>query len=549
MMTDVDGAVGTARRSWLDYAVCLLVALSGGLMFYDLGRYPFWGDEGDTVIFGRGAWETGDLDAWYGDNLYAYRNGAPLEHLKNRSAPPLPFYLVAPFWGLFGDSTFWLRVPFALCGLGVVALMARNWRRLGFTPAQRLLLVGALACSTSFVLYARQCRYYALATLLSVALVALYVQYDGTRRRMAQLVVVASLLIAVQFMNFAALMGAVLVDYLVWQNRVRRLSTREWLVLLIPVSLVFCVLVYVYNPLGKDLYPVPENRNWWLDKLKLLWWSVRDLNRCEYGALALLALAPLVGWRQSHRDGNALVLRLFVGSVVFLVLTTLLSPQPVDRTSEADVRYLMPLIVPGTALTILVLLALVRGRVWMAAPIAGVLIFSNVLHIPWKPSEWRSSLVEYVAELRSPRSPSSRVVSDWLKQNVPPGRSVALLPTDWIAPLIIHAPHAFYAWQLDRPKRADDYAGLDERLFLYHTPVDVIVLYGFGNLREVFERDVLPRLQNAGQPYQRWTTLDTYYDDRTRPELIWHWFHEQAYDREKHAVYVYRRSNSPSLSP
>ena len=50
----------------------IAVAVAAVLLFWNLGFYPFWGDEADTVIFARGAWETGDLSAFYGKNLYAY---------------------------------------------------------------------------------------------------------------------------------------------------------------------------------------------------------------------------------------------------------------------------------------------------------------------------------------------------------------------------------------------------------------------------------------------------------------------------------------------
>ena len=534
-------------RAWLgDAAVVLTAAL---LIFAQLGYYPFWGDEADTVIFGRSAWETGDMGAWYDGNLYAYRNGAPLEHLKNRAAPPLPYYVVAAFWGVAGDSRFGLRFPFALCGVATVALMQLAWRRLGFTLGQRLLLGGALACNVSFVLYSRQCRYYALATFLSLLLVYLYATFDGSRRRLAALVLTACLLAATQFMNFAALMAALLVDYAFWQQHRRKLTVGQWAALLAPTTIVFAALVYVYNPLGKDLYPVPEQRDWRLDKLKLLWWSVRDLNYAEYGIGLLLAAALPIGVFQARRRDNPLILRLWVASALFLFFTTLLSPQPIDRTHEADIRYFMPLIVPCVSLSVLTLLTLVGGRAAWAAPFVALIVFTNIAHVPWDRGRWQSTLGEYLHELREPRRPASQVISEWLKANVPARKTVALMPTDWIAPPIVHAPHVFYAWQLDKPRRAEDYIGLDERLFLYKQPVDLIVLHGFGNLREVFEEQVLPRMAEHGMRYEPAVVLDAYYDDRTRPELIWHWFREQPYDREKQAVYVYRRVAAPDQTP
>lgn len=548
-MSDVErAAAGTPapRGCFVDAAV---IALAAVLIFTRLGVYPFWGDEADTVIYGRSIWETGDMIPWYGDNLYAYREGAQLTDLKNRSAPPLPFYLTAPFWGLAGDSRFWLRIPFALCGVGVVALMQYGWRRLGFTVGQRLLLGTALACNTSLLLYSRQCRYYALATLLSVAFVMLYLAYDGTRRRLAALVAVGCLLIATQFMTFAALTAAVLFDYVGWQQYRRKLTGREWLGLLVPLGLVFAVLTYVYNPMRSDLYPEPEERNYWLDRLKLLWWSVRDFNYCEYGVGPLLACVPLLAWFQAKRRGERLMLRLLVGSAVFLFATVLLVPQPVAWTRDADVRYLMPLIVPGTALSVLALWTLVGRRTAWAAPLVAVAVLTNVLHHPLDRARWQSTIYEYVQELRTPRRPASAVVAEWLQANVPAGKWVAVVPNDWLPPQLVLSPQFHYGWQLNKPSHPEEFADVDPPMWLYRRPVDFILVYGFTDIRRVVEEQVLPKLQAVGQTYEFVTALDAYFDDRTRPELIWHWFREQAYDKDKHAVYVYRRAPSPGENP
>lgn len=549
-MTDVDRtpvAAGPPRGDWL--VDLFVVAVAVVLIFTRLGHYPFWGDEVDNVIYGRAIWETGDMDPWYGDNLYAYRDGAQLDNLRNRSAPPLQFYLTAPFWGAFGDDRCGLRLPFALCGVGVIALMQWGWRQLGLTAGHRLLLGVALACNTSFILYARQCRYYALAALLCVGVVFLYLTYDGSRRRLAALVGVGCLLIATQFMNFAALMAAVLVDYLLWHRRQRSLGTREWLLLLLPLGFVFAVLLYVYNPLRSDLYPAPDERNYWLDRLTLLKWSLRDMNRCEYGVGCLMIAAPLLVLCRRVTRGDSLVLRLFTGTAVFFIATVFLMPQPVAWTREADVRYLMPLIVPATALGVFALLAITGNRVAWAAALVLVAVLTNVLHVPLNRDAWRSSLFDYVQELRTPRRPASAVVAEWLRENATAGEWCAVVPTDWLPPQLVISPQLRYGWQLEKPKHPEQFAEVDPRLFVYRAPVDWILVHGFSDIRRVVEGEVLPKLRAAGQNYEYVTTLDCYFDDRTRPELIWHWFREQAYDREKHAVYVYRRSPWPALSP
>jgi 4-amino-4-deoxy-L-arabinose transferase-like glycosyltransferase len=92
------------------------------LIFLRLGYYPLWDDEANTAIFAHGVWETGDTSAIFGHNILGYRNGLELNaELKNRLIAPLAYYVAAPFVGLFDNSFFYARLPFAIAGLITIA--------------------------------------------------------------------------------------------------------------------------------------------------------------------------------------------------------------------------------------------------------------------------------------------------------------------------------------------------------------------------------------------------------------------------------------------
>src|SRR5438270_10724098 len=110
-------SVGQRDRTAV-YATVFILLAAAVLIFARLGHYPLWDDEAITAMTARGVWRTGDTTARVdGHNILAYRNGLLLRDLKDRFTPPLQFYLLAPVIGLFGESNFICRLPFAVAGL------------------------------------------------------------------------------------------------------------------------------------------------------------------------------------------------------------------------------------------------------------------------------------------------------------------------------------------------------------------------------------------------------------------------------------------------
>jgi hypothetical protein len=529
-------------------AMVVLAAAAAGL-FTRLGHYPFWGDEADTVIFARNVWETGDTSAWYGENLYAYRNGTLLSGLKNRSTPPAAYYLAAPVWGLFGDDRSAMRLPFALCGwltIGLVLWWAYGRRVSATTFA---LLGAALATNVPILLYSRQCRYYSLGILLTVVTAYLYETYDGSRRRRVQLVAALALLAATHYLNFAAVGAALIFDYFAWRRRRLRMSLREWVESVLPLMLLLGVLVYFYNPLGRNTPPIDTpgadvSAGIVRQKLTLLWWALRDTAFNEFAAGPLLILAlPVALWRHDSQT-----LRLLVACLVFMAATTVASPQPVAITQTFDIRYLAPLIVPCVVLAVATAAGLASRRTcWFVAILVGATAM-NVRHAPWMASAWKPSLFSFAEELSRPRRVATEVLSQWLREHASPGQTVWLVPNEWTAPQIVAAPHLIYGWQLHEPSPARDYDGLPRILFAGEIAVDWIVAMGFGNFPDGYVPDYvrrvqLPRLAELGFEYEQVATLDTHFDDHTRPEMHadWHWFRDEPYDKTNRRIYIFRR--------
>jgi len=533
-----NGGYGVKRAEAVIAAAIL--AGSAALVFTRLGHNAFWNDEAYTALLAKSVWRTGDTSAVVGHNLIAFQGGAALENLRHRFDPPLAYYVAAPFLGLLGSHAFAGRLPFALCGLATIALMVRWAWRQSAAPLTWGVLAIAVVGNVSLMLFSRQCRYYALAMLLSTALAYLYVH--GRRaetprpQRLRWLLAMAALsvcLLATNYINYAAFYACAAVDYLAWGRRRCRLARRDLAMLFAPQVILGGLIVAVWNPLGKAVVP-HENASWLADKATLFWWSLRDLSRCEFGVAALILSAPVLYW--ATRD--AWLLRALSALLVYVAAATLLSPQPVSATSFADVRYLVPLIPLCIALGVLCINTLRRRVAATAIPLAVVAFGTNLLQLgPHVGDPVHSTLVEYVGELARPRATAYAVAAAWLNANAAEGESVWVLPEYALSPLMFHAPRAVYAWQLSWPP-AEQFRGLPDIHFKDRVPPDTIVAFGpvVGPLRKML---------SARGGYVPAATLDVYWRDDARPELFWHAFGPVArFDRATEAIYIFRRARA-----
>ncbi|MBN2011809.1 hypothetical protein JW960_20940 [candidate division KSB1 bacterium] len=134
-----------------------------------------WRDEATTACWSRSMVENQWIvpRVWDGEQLAVQ---GPKGHDFNDHFLPsmqswLQFYVTAASFAVFGVSTFAARSPFALLGfLGIVLL-----RKLFLTlfKSEKIAWLGAAFCMVSlpYLHFARQCRYYALVLVISIALI------------------------------------------------------------------------------------------------------------------------------------------------------------------------------------------------------------------------------------------------------------------------------------------------------------------------------------------------------------------------------------------
>jgi len=155
-------------------AVLAVAAYTG---FHEIGRKPFWFDEGASLGMVRLPFDDFVRHAWDG-------------RLNNQ----VFYYLALRPWHLLGESEATLRAFSALCAVGAVAAISLLGRKLFGTAAG--LTAGALLAVHWFsIRYAQEARAYALAALLACIAALLLARFleRGRRRDLAGWVLVSGL--------------------------------------------------------------------------------------------------------------------------------------------------------------------------------------------------------------------------------------------------------------------------------------------------------------------------------------------------------------------
>jgi hypothetical protein len=532
-------------RTWRWALTVVVLLASCVFLFARLGHYALWYDEALTALGALGVWRTGDTTAMVGSNIVAYRGGIMMSGGKERGTPPLPFYLTAPFVGVFGQQAWAARLPFALLGLATVAWVLWWLWRDTCDPAFWMLMGLGLITNVSFFLYCQQSRYYAPAIFATLGVAYLYLHWDGIRWKLWMISALSVALLASNYMEYVALYVCLAVDYLFWGRKRLRLTASDWLHLLGPQVVLGALIVSVWNPLNTQF---SENvvGNTLAERARLVWWTLRDINTCEFGVGALVVAAPLL-W---FRERSSWLLRAPLALLVYVVVASAVSPQPVREAEAADVRYVCPVILLCIATGVLALAVVWRWRWWVAVPLALVAFASNLLNVAWlttvAPQPPRSTLAARIHELLDPPPEPFSAAAGWINQHIPAGTSVWVLPHFMAYPLVFHAPHPLYAWQLRWPPE-EQFQGMPLIHFQGMLPPDYIIVFGPMGLAQLKQA---PMRYKGRVHYEREATIDCYWFPGYRPEVYGRHFRPRTnYDRQVEVIQVLRRTQPETLAP
>lgn len=450
--------------------VAAAVAVAAALAFHGLDNHRLWDDEANTALFARNLLAYGELTAFDGTNLVGFRGGGELdENLVNVYMPPLQYWVAAAGFAILGQNTFTARAPFVLLGLCALALLAVFCRRLLGDGFPWWLPVTLTALSPAFLLYIRNCRYYAPGAFLVLLLLVAFT-HRGFRLR-DQLLAVAAICgsVALLFLNnyFNAFAGMAAVACLLGLREYRTRGHLPRLAAALIVSGIMAAHVWFnLNPfetenIRADTTPAVERF------FTLLRWHLAGLGTFEFFPVALaplLALPLLVRRLAGERTLAARALIVAGAMLLGIVATAATSPQSVSGSMIADMRYLVPLIPLGALVTAAVMVLLFR--LWKPlAPAAFVLVcFTNLPHLGFlgdengflPPKGPQCTLCRYVAENADDwETPTEKVVA-FLEPSAP-GTQVLLIPGYMAYSPMFYRPDLRFCCQLepDHPVRED----------------------------------------------------------------------------------------------
>jgi 4-amino-4-deoxy-L-arabinose transferase-like glycosyltransferase len=207
--------------------VLSLAVIAGVVALTNLQHSMLWQDEAQTALISRTVLGHGIPIGTDGQNFFSQEAGA--EYAPGyvwRWHTWLPFYVLAGFFGVFGEGTFVARLPFALCGIATVVMTYKLAEALWHDRKAALAAGMLLALSVPFLILARQCRYYSMTALFTV--VSLFYYTNLMRRERyatAGLVVALLLLFHTHYVYLGALVAALVVHAAWWhRDRLRALG-------------------------------------------------------------------------------------------------------------------------------------------------------------------------------------------------------------------------------------------------------------------------------------------------------------------------------------
>jgi hypothetical protein len=414
------------------------------------------------------------------------------------------------------------------------------WLRRAHPPDEIWIAAAVILLTTaSFFLFQRQCRYFALATFLSTQLAYLYCHWNGSRSRLLVIAAVMSLLLCAQYLDYAAVVACLLIDYGLWGRRRRAIRGIDWLVLILPQLLTAAIVCPIWNPIERAasaagpaitathqavIANAPEP--WIQSYATLFWWNIRDLLACDFAVLPLLVLCPILYLRRR----NTTLLRAPIALLVFVGAITFFTTHPLVSGGNAEVRYLAPLLPLCIGIGILAVWGMQTlpgaSRVVLLS-ISGLAIFCPGI---------QSSTFSYYRELANPPEEPYTPVAQWIAQNVPARSTVYVCPDLCVSPLMWDAPQPTYVWQLSDPPKPD-YANLPAIYFKGRIAPDYLIAFG-PYLSEI--KHWQSHFATLGVRYEPVATIPVYSREMFRPELIWRSF-TTIKPRPDERVCIFRR--------
>jgi 4-amino-4-deoxy-L-arabinose transferase-like glycosyltransferase len=446
MLPQVQPTHGTAPLAF-DAVVALIAIVVLPLFVYGLGDTYLWQDEAQTALLGRSVLIHGVPMVGEGaDSLSAVLGkDAGIGGVYFQIAW-LQAYVEAASLGLFGESSWSARFPFAIAGWLCIPLTAWAMRVAGSTVLAARIAALSIACSVPFIIVSRQARYYALTAAIVLATIGTYAAFiravRSPERRAAAVpafafATAASLLVVSFDITAIGVLAAIACHWLLTTRaREWRWSPSFWMAWTIP-----CVLLAVW--LAASLTATSRTENAGLTAIpgRLRYTTFYYLGQINAHIVPLpVLLLLLLPWRVSANkradevDESRRAVVLLAAVALGGLAGTVLSPHrffryivpvfPVVLALSAIGIATMWTLGPRMRIAAAILLAALVSTnvlfVWSHAALGGVARASGMVTVRERQFQARVPIADLISELRDPpRGPVTAVIA-YLQQHAGP---------------------------------------------------------------------------------------------------------------------------------
>jgi hypothetical protein len=518
------------------------------LLTINLSQIPFWDDEAMVSWFARNANGQFILKSFDGNNPFFYRNGTLFNYIN----PPLDIFYLSWIQKYIGD-TIWIQ-RFSFVFLGFVScflflmylhntLKDKNWRLLSFI---------AYSLNINFILYSRNCRYYALVYFFGSLL--LYLSSLQIYKKNAIKSLVISILFSLGFVGLylshylQAIIWIFIIFYiLIQQGRIKNF-TNKYFVSSFTLSLLLCIMYSLYFHIfnRNDLI---NSDNLFLKNLKLTVWLINDFNR--YMIFPIWFFLILILSLFIKRLKTILLsdnIKLFLKSfLVFVLLSILLSPQDTSNSGSFDMRYLqvgLPLFAIITGYYLHLIFYKIKNLLLFVCFLIIFFGTSFFFYIPYS-TPLRGTLLGFIHEKFSSEyeTPLS-CLKKYLDKNLRKKTKITCIPDYNNTFLMYYYPsQSIITSVIDSNKYIND--SLIKKMNLSHTykgnQPEIVILFGDKNRKTGEEMNKID--------FGNYSIIDSINIKATdleysRPEMAWHLFQKPKLNQEnRESIYILKNRN------